>query len=564
MYLGLDIGGTHTDAVIINNKSILAEAKVVTNHENLTYSVTQALQELFSLSQISPSSITRATFGSTLAINTIVQDKQDVVGLILGAGPGINPDWFTIGDYTFITSAQLDHRGTELLPLNEKTLEVCIQKWQENNIHHFACVSKFSVRNPKHENEMEATIQRAFRKSATPIISKGHHLSDSFNFPRRVATTYWNTAIWRIHNQFVDAIELTCKNFGITAPTFFLKADGGSVPLEASRTIPIEAIHSGPAASIMGILALYPTDGDCFLLDIGGTTTDIAIVIKNQPLLASSGLVIQQRPTLIRSLLSHSIPLGGDSLITITMHHNTPQVNVGPLREGPAMAFGGNKPTFLDCLNILNYTQTGNYKASYFGLYSLAKTYGLLAEDIAQSAIIFAQQKIYAAMSDLLDEANNNPIHTIEALLEDYNITPKSCIVTGGPSSGMALLLEKFLNIPVKILPQHTLITNAIGAALTRPTATLKLYADTEKNLCTIPSLELQYTISKDYSLQQASIDAFTFLKDYIARTTATSKPLSIDIIEAKEFSMLNTFGRKGKDIRIYCQVRPTLEYTLY
>ena len=111
MYIGLDMGGTHTDAVIINNKTVVAEAKVPTNHKNFSSSIEQALTQLFFTSKISSSLVTRITFGSTLAINAIVQNKQSPVGLLLGSGPGINPNWFTIGEHSFLTSAKLDHRG---------------------------------------------------------------------------------------------------------------------------------------------------------------------------------------------------------------------------------------------------------------------------------------------------------------------------------------------------------------------------------------------------------------------------------------------------------------------
>lgn len=562
MYLGLDVGGTHTDAVIINNRNVVAEAKVPTNHNDLSSSIKQALTQLLYISKISPSLITRATFGSTLAINAIVQNKLSPVGLILGSGPGINPSWFTIGEHIFLTSAQLDHRGVELTRLEERPLQVCINEWKNKGINTFACVSKFSVRNPVHENNMELIIQKMFEPHTAPVISKGHTLSGKLNFPRRITTTYWNSAIWHIHNEFVTAIELTLKKFNITAPTFLLKADGGSIPLTLSRSKPIEAIHSGPSASIMGLIALYPTFETCLLLDIGGTTTDISIIVKGQPLLSVYGLVIQKKPTAIRSLSSYSIPLGGDSLINIEVIEGIPKIKVGPLREGPAMAFDGTKPTFLDCLNILGYAQAGNVYNSYNGISFLSKKYNLSPQKIAQSVISAAQQQLHMGITHLLDEINSTPMHTVEALLEDHSINPTLCIVTGGPSNSIKPLL-KDLNLPIITPPQYTLVTNAIGAALTKPTAVLELYANTERQLCIIPSLNIQYPIPSTYTLTQACHDASAILKKYLQNTTHTGPSSIIDIVEAQEFSTLDMIGKKGKDIRVSCQVRPSLEYFL-
>lgn len=562
MYLGLDVGGTHTDAVIINNRNVVAEAKVPTNHNDLSSSIKQALTQLLYISKISPSLITRATFGSTLAINAIVQNKLSPVGLILGSGPGINPSWFTIGEHIFLTSAQLDHRGVELTRLEERPLQVCINEWKNKGINTFACVSKFSVRNPVHENDMELIIQKMFEPHTAPVISKGHTLSGKLNFPRRITTTYWNSAIWHIHNEFVTAIELTLKKFNITAPTFLLKADGGSIPLTLSRSKPIEAIHSGPSASIMGLIALYPTFETCLLLDIGGTTTDISIIVKGQPLLSVYGLVIQKKPTAVRSLSSYSIPLGGDSLINIEVIEGIPKIKVGPLREGPAMAFDGTKPTFLDCLNILGYAQAGNVYNSYNGISFLSKKYNLSPQKIAQSVISAAQQQLHMGITHLLDEINSTPMHTVEALLENHSINPTLCIVTGGPSNSIKPLL-KDLNLPIITPPQYTLVTNAIGAALTKPTAVLELYANTERQLCIIPSLNIQYPIPSTYTLTQACYDASAILKKYLQNTTHTGPSSIIDIVEAQEFSTLDMIGKKGKDIRVSCQVRPSLEYFL-
>lgn len=565
MYLGLDMGGTHTDAVILDKQSIVAKAKVVTNHECLESSIKQALTHLLYTSNISPSCITRATFGSTLAINSIIQKKQKAVGLILGAGPGINPTWSAVGDSTFLTSSQLDHRGTELTCLEESPLLNCLKKWQDKGIHTFACVSKFSVRNPKHENEMEQLIQKTYAHYIQqPFISKGHTLSDSLNFPRRIATTYWNAAVWELHSQFIDAIKTTLKELQITAPTFLLKADGGSIPLDLSRMTPIEAIHSGPAASIMGILALCPITTDCILLDMGGTTTDIALLTKGQPILSPYGLIIQNRPTLVRALLSHSIALGGDSLITITEPNGKLNIHVGPLREGPAMAFGGILPTFLDCLNVAGYASEGDTKNSYIGIQTLADNYTLSVAELTSTIITSAQQQLYNGIQHVLHEANNNPIHTLEALLEQHTIYPKQCILTGGPSKCVVPLLQNILDIPVTTPHNYTSMTNAIGAALTTPTASLELFADTEKQYCNIPSLGLQYTIPKNYSLEQACNDASKFLSMHLKKCIKNASTISIDIIEAKEFSIIDPFGHKGKDIRVRCQVRPALAYPLY
>ncbi len=562
MYLGIDIGGTNTDAVIIHNYDVIAHVKIPTHYTNPELSIIMALKTLLSTAKIKPSMLSRATFGSTLTLNAILQKKHDPVGLILAAGPGIDPLWSTIGEHIFLTSAKLDHRGIELEPLKTFPLQNHIQQWKDLGITNFACVAKFSTRNPQHEKSMGKTIQKIFTKEIKePIISQGHQFSDSLNFPRRVTTAYWNSSIWRIHTSFTTALKKTLQKVGITAPIFLLKADGGTIPLKNSLSRPIEAIHSGPAASIMGIRALCPTQEDCFTLDIGGTTTDIGLLAYGQPLLAPYGLIVENRPTLIRSLLSHSLPIGGDSCITIHAIKN--KIQVGPKRHGPAMAFGGKQPTLIDCLNIGEYAQLGDTKASFSGLKQLSEQNQIPIHTITQEAIRTFQKQISEAMDQLLHIANNQPIHILEDLIKQRTIHPKKCIITGGPSKYIAPILQKILMIPVIMPSQYTLTTNAIGAALAQPTARLELFASTEKGFCLIPSLNIKYPINKNYTLEQACNDASIYLHKALHKIMPFST-IKIDTVSAQSFSIINTLGQSNKEYRVSCQVRPKLDYTLY
>ena len=183
---------------------------------------------------------------------------------------------------------------------------------------------------------MAEVIREVFSDGPEPVIALGHRLSGRLNFPRRIATAYWNAAVWTLHNRFADAVEASLKDMGIDAPAYLLKADGGAIPLSVSRERPVEALLSGPAASVMGMMALMPScSEDTLVLDMGGTTTDIALLAAGQPVLSPDDLVVNGRSTLVRALKSVSIGLGGDSQVTVA-----PGIQVGPLRKGPALAFG--------------------------------------------------------------------------------------------------------------------------------------------------------------------------------------------------------------------------------
>ncbi|MFR6518586.1 MAG: hydantoinase/oxoprolinase N-terminal domain-containing protein [Bilophila wadsworthia] len=308
--LGLDMGGTHTDAVLLRGGTLLASVKVPTNHQDLLVSTREALHALFESGAAFPADVSRATFGTTLAVNAVVQDACAPVGLLIGAGPGLDPGWFGLGGHTALVPGGVDHRGTEVAPPDREAIRRVVSGWREEGLAAFACVAKFSTRNPAHEDAMAEVIREVFSDGPEPVIALGHRLSGRLNFPRRIATAYWNAAVWTLHNRFADAVEASLKDMGIDAPAYLLKADGGAIPLSVSRERPVEALLSGPAASVMGMMALMPScSEDTLVLDMGGTTTDIALLAAGQPVLSSDDLVVNGRSTLVRALKSVSIGL---------------------------------------------------------------------------------------------------------------------------------------------------------------------------------------------------------------------------------------------------------------
>ncbi len=557
--LGLDMGGTHTDAVLLRGGVLIASVKVPTNHEDLLASARLALRSLFEQSPVAPSEVARATFGTTLGVNAVVQDACAPVGLLIAAGPGMDPAWSTLGERAAIIPGGVDHRGTEIAPLDTEAARRAVRGWREEGLRAFACVTKFSTRNPSHEDALEAVVHDVFADGPEPVIALGHRLSGRLNFPRRIATAYWNAAIWELHNRFADAVEASLRDMGLTAPAYLLKADGGAMPLSVSRERPVEALLSGPAASVMGMLALSSVgEEDVLVLDMGGTTTDMALLAAGQPVLSPQDLVVKGRSTLVRSLKSVSIGLGGDSEVRMTPEG----AQVGPLRRGPALAFGGTAgPTFLDCLNVLGHAQAGDTAASQSGVNAMAALYGLSAEALAEQALDCARSRIAAAVRALLDEVNGQPVYTLAALLEGRAVRPARAVLVGGPAEAVAPLLGGVLGMPVETLADPVLgpVANAIGAALTRPTASLDLFADTAAGIMLVPSLDIRRSISRRYTLEEAKADACRLLQERVAAGFPATIS-EIDVTEAQVFATLDDYGHGGRDIRVRCQLRPGVE----
>ena len=573
--LGIDAGGTHTDAVLLacnaDEKSVehpegklpaaqlVAAAKVRTRHDDLPASVREVLQELAKSAPAADfSAITRVTLGATLAVNALVQDKADPVALALSSGPGLNPLRFALGRDVCVAPGGLDHRGVEVSPLRLDGLARSVAEWRGKGVAAVACVGKFSPRNAAHELAMAEAIH-----SAAPDmpVTLGHRLSGRLNFPRRMATAYFNAAVQRLHNEFLDAVETSLADAGVKASVRLLKADGGAVPLTLSRREPVQSILSGPAASVMGVLALCGknpamSDGCSLLLDMGGTTTDMALFLNGSPVVDREGMLLKGRRTLVRALASVSIGVGGDSLLTAT----DSGVRVGPLREGPARAFGGVRATLLDALNVLNSMEgradlvAGDAAASTSGVASLAVAQGLEPQALARMAVDNAMSQIALAARNLVEEVNARPIYTLAALKAVREARPNHVWLVGGPAACVTTFLAQALDIPVAT-PAYADVANAIGAALTLPTDALELYADTGRSVQTVPALELSERIGKGYSLNDARERACALLRERLA--SAGVDDAHVEVTEADMFATLDDAGFGSRDIRVECQVVP-------
>ncbi|MCX7634744.1 MAG: hydantoinase/oxoprolinase family protein, partial [Syntrophales bacterium] len=290
MILGIDVGGTHTDAVLMRDSTILRKTKVVTDPANIMNSLLKATSSL--LAGVEPNALKRVVLSTTISTNAIVQGKTAPVGMIAAAGPGLSPSLLpAIGDIRFV-SGYINHRGLEAAPIREEEVLGHARDFQAAGIACLGIVGKFSTRNPAQEIKIRDIMADGFRH-----ISLGHRLSGHLNFPRRLSTTYLNSAVYELYERFVQEVLSFVAGQGLTVPIYILKADGGTTAITQSTEYPVQTILSGPAASIMGILGMCHPQEDAVALDIGGTTTDIAVFADGVPLLEGLGVTIEGHKT---------------------------------------------------------------------------------------------------------------------------------------------------------------------------------------------------------------------------------------------------------------------------
>ena len=548
MYLGLDVGGTHTDAVLIDKKTIVASFKAITDHSNLFSSIYRALDEV--TKNVDKTKITRINLSTTLSTNAIVENKTEPVGLIISGGPGIDPNNYRLGDSFYVIPGSIDHRGSIIRDLDLASVKNALNECEKNGIKVYSMVTKFSTRNPDEEEYLAEKLE-----GAADFISLGHRLSGQLSFPRRIATAYYNSAVWRVYNSFSSAIDKGLGDLGIKTDVNVLKADGGTMPLPLSRNLPVETILSGPAASIMGIISLCHITEDSVILDIGGTTTDIAIFAGGAPLIEEEGVSFESTPTLVRSLMTRSIGIGGDSALNI----RDGKVFAGPERRGPSMADGGKTPTLVDALNYNATISFGDTAASKKGIDDFAKKAGLKPDVLVKSAIEFAVSAITDEVNRMLARINEKPVYTIHEMLENRIVSPEKIYIMGGPAQGFLQYLHASFNREV-VIPQNYAVANAIGAALAKPTFEIELFADTSKGQLIIPNLNVRERISGNYSLNQAQTEARSYLVEYCKNNGIDVSLEDIEVIESSSFKMVQGYYSTGKDIRVKCQVKPGVE----
>jgi len=464
MIIGLDVGGTHADVVLLGNQGLLREIKIPTDPADLFQTVLTCLQTI--TKDIDPDEIQRIVLSTTLTTNTIAQKKVPAVGMIVSSGPGIDPAFYRTHANYYSVSGSIDHRGREIKPIDAQEIRKIGATLKQDGIRNVGIVGKFSVRNPRHEIQMAEILKDSFDR-----IFLGYQASGSLNFARRIATTYLNAAVYPIHRHFFDAVQKSLQEKGLQVPIHILKADGGTMNLKASMDYPGQSILSGPAASVMGSVAFAPVDAEAVSLDIGGTTTDIAVIARRVPLLHPLGIRLGGFRTLIRSLETHSIGIGGDSVIDV----KDGALQIGPQRQGPAMAYGGPLPTPTDALFVLGKMRDGNGESARQGIESIANRLGINPEQAAERIFEQTCRTILAEADALIDRINSRPVYTVHELQAGAKLSPDHLLVLGGPAPYFVERLRRISRRQVKLIPRWQ-VANAIGAALARTTCEVSFW----------------------------------------------------------------------------------------
>ncbi len=183
MLVGLDVGGTHTDAVLIKDGRVFKKTKVRTNSQDLVATGLNILETLLKDQDLRQ--VQRIVISTTLSTNAIVEGKTPPVGIIVTSGPGINPENYKIGDFYYTAKGVMDHRGREIVKIDQEEISEICSEIKEKGINHLAVVGKFSPRNPEHEKTIQAIAVSFF-----PFFPTGQKISGPLIFPRPLTPAY--------------------------------------------------------------------------------------------------------------------------------------------------------------------------------------------------------------------------------------------------------------------------------------------------------------------------------------------------------------------------------------
>jgi len=343
--LGIDTGGTYTDAVLVDYASgaVLASAKALTTRNDLSVGIGQAVAAAFDRQAVSPADVSLVALSTTLATNAIVEGQGSPVCLLL---IGYDQDW--IRQYGFerdlVTQNVVylrgghDGVGNEVEPLDETAAREAILAWRDR-VEAFAVSGYFGVRNPAHELRVRALVEEL---TDLPVAC-GHELTTRLNAVRRATTAALNARLIPLLRELLVTVRRTLQEMDIEAPLMIVKGDGSLMRAKWAMRRPIETILSGPAASVVGAWHLAGRR-DVWVVDVGGTTTDIAALRDGRPRLNPEGAQVGAWRTMVEAVDIHTVGLGGDSHVRLDKEG---RLVIGPWRVVPLCLLASEHPKIL-------------------------------------------------------------------------------------------------------------------------------------------------------------------------------------------------------------------------
>ena len=311
LVIGLDTGGTYTDAALLDTDQgiVLATAKALTTRDDLSVGLGAAIGKILHAFDGSPDQVSLVTLSTTLATNAVVEGVGGRVGLFmigfdraaleraeLARAMGQDPVHFIAGGHQPDSNPQA--------PLDKAALQSCAAE-MKSDVSAFAIAGHFATRNPRHEIEARDIL----RQITDLPVTCSHELSSSLGGPRRALTAVLNARLINLLERLIKATQNIMTHQGLSCPLMVVKGDGSLLEADFARNRPVETVLSGPAASLSGAAFLAGTK-TALVADIGGTTTDIAFLHEGTPRLKADGAIVGGWQTMVEAAEIRTTGLG--------------------------------------------------------------------------------------------------------------------------------------------------------------------------------------------------------------------------------------------------------------
>ncbi len=342
--LGIDTGGTFTDAVLLDDrKQVVASAKSLTTRFDLAQGIAGALDHL---PQEWLAMVTLVSLSTTLTTNSVVEGRGSPVCVLLAGYDALQVKSSGLVDLLgnegiVCLGGGHDAGGIATQALDEAAARAAIAQHM-GRVSAFAISATFGVRNPAHELQLRAWVQ----DMCDLPVTCGHELASSLGAPRRALTAALNARMIFHVKALIESVQRTLAARAIDAPLMVVQGDGSLLNVASALRRPVNTVLSGPAASVLGACALSGLQ-NAVVADMGGTTTDIAVVRNGLPELSFDGALVGNWRPMVEAVKVYAVGLGGDSEVRL---HGGDGLTIGPRRVVPISLLAHQHPHILAAL----------------------------------------------------------------------------------------------------------------------------------------------------------------------------------------------------------------------
>jgi N-methylhydantoinase A/oxoprolinase/acetone carboxylase beta subunit len=428
--IGIDTGGTYTDAAIIDpaSKKVLCSAKAITSKGDYAIGVSEAMAAaLTQVSHINGRDIAMVSVSTTLATNAVVEGHgSPVASLLIGFDDAMVERTKIAASFPGLPILRVagghDHAGDEQSKLDIAKLIDELQTIKRD-VAAIAVSSTFAVRNAAHEKLAREIIGK---ETGLPVTLSSE-LSSALDAPRRALTAVLNARLISRITLLVKAVQSSMTLLDIDAPLMIVKGDGSLARAQSVAQRPIETVLSGPAASLIGAKWLTGLD-DLIMSDMGGTTTDIGVLLGGRPKIAEQGAEVGGWRTMVKAIDIKTIGLGGDSEVHVGLNG---ALQIGPQRAVPISLIGARYPEVIAMLEGDLAEKEGGSLLGKFLLLPFGATQTSSRGLSDREAEIFAMvtDRPIALRKVAVSSAATRAVQTLrkKGLIQFASLTPSDC-----------------------------------------------------------------------------------------------------------------------------------------